>query len=126
MSNGQKPLIEFKNIGIKFQNDYVFKNVNLSVYEGEKVLIYGKSGIGKSLLFKMLLGFVVPTEGTIHFDQVPLDSNTVWDIRQKMAYISQEVSIGTGQVEENLKAVFSYKANNEIEFAREKLCSLLA
>ena len=53
-------LIEFKNFSFKYnsQKDYTLKNINLTIYEGEKILILGESGCGKSTLCNTLNGLV--------------------------------------------------------------------
>ena len=56
----KKKLIEFKNFGFKYdsQQNYTLKNINLDIYEGEKVLILGESGCGKSTLCNAINGLV--------------------------------------------------------------------
>ncbi len=56
----KKKLIEFKNFGFKYdsQQNYTLKNINLDIYEGEKVLILGESGCGKSTLCNSINGLV--------------------------------------------------------------------
>ena len=56
----KKKLIEFKNFGFKYdsQQNYTLKNINLDIYEGEKVLIVGPSGSGKSTLAHCINGLV--------------------------------------------------------------------
>ena len=117
-------VIEFKDVSIKFNDDYIFRNLNLSVNREDKVLIYGRSGIGKSVLLKMLLGFVMPTEGSIYFEGQPVDSKNVWNLRRKVAYVSQDVDIGSGTVEEMIRRVFSFKANAHLEYSKTKLAGL--
>lgn len=56
----KKKLIEFKNFSFKYdsQQNYTLKNINLDIYEGEKVLILGESGCGKSTLCNAINGLV--------------------------------------------------------------------
>lgn len=56
----KKKLIEFTNFSFKYdsQKDYTLKNINLTIYEGEKILILGESGSGKSTLCNALNGLV--------------------------------------------------------------------
>ncbi len=56
----KKKLIEFTNFSFKYdsQKDYTLKNINLTIYEGEKILILGESGCGKSTLCNALNGLV--------------------------------------------------------------------
>jgi putative ABC transport system ATP-binding protein len=50
------PLIKYENISLSFDNKTVLKNFSLNISEGEKVLLRGKSGSGKSSLLRVLLG----------------------------------------------------------------------
>lgn len=60
-------LISLKNINFKYDkdSDYVLKNINLSIKNGEKIAIVGINGSGKSTLAKLIQGLYVPTKGTI-------------------------------------------------------------
>lgn len=57
--------IELINIGKKFKNNEVLKNINLTIYGGEIFGLYGRNGSGKSLLLKIIAGFVNPTSGKV-------------------------------------------------------------
>lgn len=60
-----KTLIEMKNVSKVFGRRVVLKDVSLAVREGETVGIVGENGSGKSVLFKMLCGFVQPDQGSV-------------------------------------------------------------
>ncbi|MCF0108963.1 MAG: ATP-binding cassette domain-containing protein, partial [Erysipelotrichaceae bacterium] len=55
-----KTVIEFKNFGFKYktQNEPTLYDINLSIAEGEKVLILGGSGCGKSTLANCINGLI--------------------------------------------------------------------
>lgn len=55
-----KPIIEFKDFSFKYksQADYTLKDINLTIYEGEKVLLLGPSGCGKSTLSHCINGLI--------------------------------------------------------------------
>ncbi|MGD8780350.1 MAG: ATP-binding cassette domain-containing protein [Ignavibacteria bacterium] len=76
----ESPLLECRNIS-KFFNKKgnitsVLNNVNLSVNEGETILIQGKSGAGKSVLLSLIAGLDKPTSGEIYFRNQLLHSLT--------------------------------------------------
>jgi phospholipid/cholesterol/gamma-HCH transport system ATP-binding protein len=56
---------EFRNVSISFGENAVLKNVSFFVDEGETAVIMGRSGVGKSVSLKLLLGFLEPDEGRI-------------------------------------------------------------
>ena len=58
-------IIEINNLQISFANQEVLKNVSLQLFEGENLVVLGKSGSGKSVLIKCLVGLLTPDKGTI-------------------------------------------------------------
>ena len=61
------PLIEFNHVFKRFGDNAVLKGVDLSIYQGQVTAIIGKSGIGKSVLLKHIIGLLEPDEGEIRF-----------------------------------------------------------
>jgi len=117
-------LIEFINVAKKFQGKYVLRNFNLKVPEGSKTLIYGKSGIGKTTIFRLLLGFIKPDEGQLLYKNEQLNEKNIWDLRRDCAYIGQELDIADGTVREIVNDILSYKINHELLFEELKLIEL--
>lgn len=70
------PLIEFNNICKSFGQNEVLRGINLSVYKGEITTIIGKSGEGKSVLLKHIVGLITPDSGSILFNGKPLSGRT--------------------------------------------------
>lgn len=59
-------MIKFNNVSLKYNNaKYALKDINLKINEGEFVFIVGKTGAGKSTVFKLLTRELVPTSGSI-------------------------------------------------------------
>lgn len=117
-------LIQFKNINLSFDDKRVFKNFNLSVKEGEKVLLKAPSGKGKSTLFKLLLGFQKSDEGDILFKGKKLEKNTLKYFRRNIAYVSQDVDLRNEKVWNLIVEIFSYKHNTHIKINKEKLLEI--
>jgi phospholipid/cholesterol/gamma-HCH transport system ATP-binding protein len=67
------PLIEFKNVTKRFNEKTVLDEVNLSIYENQITTIIGKSGTGKSVLLKHIIGLLKPDEGAIVFQGKPVN-----------------------------------------------------
>jgi phospholipid/cholesterol/gamma-HCH transport system ATP-binding protein len=76
-----EPLIEFKNVTKRFGSRTILDQVNLKIYEGEITTIIGKSGSGKSVLLKHLIGLLKPEEGSVLFRGKPLETmrRKQWD-----------------------------------------------
>ena len=68
-----EPLIEFKNVTKRFGERTILDRVNLEVRDGHTTTIIGKSGTGKSVLLKHMVGLLSPTEGKILFKGKPVD-----------------------------------------------------
>ena len=118
-------MIQLQNVSLKFDKQELFNNLSVEVPAGGRLLILGGSGTGKTTLLRLLLGFVMPDRGNVIIDGQKLSLVNVWKVRQKMAYVSQEMQIGRGNTERFIKEVFSYKNNRNISYDRSKLVSLL-
>ena len=60
-----KSIIEILNLSKNFDKKNILKNINLKITKGESLVIIGKSGSGKSLLMKCVLGILKPSQGEI-------------------------------------------------------------
>ena len=61
----RQPVLELKNITKSFGDNHVLKGFNLQLFEGENLTIMGKSGSGKSVMLKCLVGLIKPDGGSI-------------------------------------------------------------
>ncbi len=68
--------INIENLHKSFGEKSVLRGVNLSVDKGEILCIIGKSGTGKSVILKHLVGIIEPDEGNIIVDSVVMTGNT--------------------------------------------------
>jgi putative ABC transport system ATP-binding protein len=118
-------MITFENIDLIFDDKKIFSDFSLEIARGEKVVFLGKSGLGKSSLFALLLGFARPQRGRVLFNGVPVDEHTVWDVRQKVSFVDQDVSIGDRKVSDWFAFVAGIKANQALDFSEEKLHELM-
>lgn len=64
-NNSKKVVLELKNITKSFGDTQVLKGFNLKLFEGENLTIMGKSGSGKSVMVKCLVGLIQPDGGSI-------------------------------------------------------------
>lgn len=64
-----RPSIELKNVDFKYpeSEEFIFKNINLSINKGEFIAIVGENGSGKSTLTKLIQGLYIPTNGNVEF-----------------------------------------------------------
>lgn len=73
--DNDKILIKFDAVAKIYKGNFpALENINLEIREGEFVSIVGPSGAGKSTLLKLIYAEEMPTQGTVFFDEKPLDS----------------------------------------------------
>ena len=88
----ETPLIEFRNVRKCFGDRTILDDVNAQIYEGDVTTIIGKSGGGKSVFLKHIIGLLSPTEGSILFHGRSVDemSSREWEaFRSQFSYCFQ-------------------------------------
>ena len=75
-------MIEVRDLHISFGHKEVLKGVNATFNPGECSLIIGKSGVGKTVLMKCVIGLLEPTKGRVLYDGVELHSLSAKETRQ--------------------------------------------
>lgn len=88
----RKKVVEITNLKKSFGNQVILKDVTLSLYEGENLVVLGKSGTGKSVLIKCLVGLLPTDSGTISvFDEnmTAASGKELASIREKMGFLFQ-------------------------------------
>jgi phospholipid/cholesterol/gamma-HCH transport system ATP-binding protein len=91
-----QPLIEFKDAAKQFGRQSVLSGVNLSIYSGEITTIIGKSGVGKSVLLKHMIGLMEPDKGQVLFNGRPLNGLKTIErkaVMRKFSYMFQEAAL---------------------------------
>jgi ATP-binding cassette subfamily B protein len=96
--------IKFENITFKYddRNINVLDDVSFLVKKGEKVLIMGKSGEGKSTILGLLAGLLIPQSGIIYINNIPINEIDICSLRELIGYVPQEPSLFTGTIKENV------------------------
>lgn len=87
------PFIQLVDIKITFDGNEVLKGINLSVYKGENLFIIGKSGTGKSVLLKTIIGLVKQDSGEKLINGKPmksLSSNERSSFYRSLSYMFQD------------------------------------
>ncbi|KAA8623420.1 Leptomycin B resistance protein pmd1 [Pyrenophora tritici-repentis] len=82
----------------------VLRGVSLSAQPGQFIALVGASGSGKSTVMQMLERFYDPTSGSVLVDGVELKDYNLQDYRSQLAIVSQETTLYTGTIRENILA----------------------
>lgn len=88
----EEPLIVFKNVSIAFGDHVVLENVSFSVNRGQTLCILGRSGVGKSVSLRLLMGFLKPDSGSIWVEGqeiTNLDEEGLRAIRRRVTMVFQ-------------------------------------
>ncbi len=86
------PLIRFKGVWKTFGPKMVYRGLDLEIYRGEVLTIVGGSGVGKSVMLKMLIGLLKADRGSITFDGqeiTKLSEDQLSFVRQRIAMLFQ-------------------------------------
>jgi phospholipid/cholesterol/gamma-HCH transport system ATP-binding protein len=91
-SKNDKPVIEIKNLKKGFTGQEVITNVSLQLFDGENLVVLGKSGSGKSVLIQCIVRLLNPDEGTINVlgeNVLTLNSEGLRELRKKIGFLFQ-------------------------------------
>lgn len=105
--NSQESVLEIFNIGKKYKNRAVLKNVSLYVKRGEAVGLLGPNGAGKTTCFYCVTGLITPDYGDVHINGQDITNMPMYRrARMGIGYLPQEASIFRSlTVEDNIKAI---------------------
>ena len=105
--NIKVPVIEINNLYKSFGNQEVLKNLSFNLYDGENLIVLGKSGSGKSVLIKCIVGLLRSDSGTIKVfdrDVTSLTIKKLDEIRQNIGFLFQSGALYDSMtVKENLE-----------------------
>lgn len=126
-------MIEIFNLHKSFGDNKVLRGVNLTIEDGETNVIIGKSGSGKSVLLKHIVGLLFPDEGYVKVAGDIIDNSDpkkLYMIRRKFGYLFQGAALFDSMtVGENIALPLvenDYKlSNKELEYKIEKMLDLV-
>ena len=95
--------IEFKNIDFRYgTRQLVLKNISMSIKQGDKIALVGESGSGKTTLVKLLMNFYPWEKGDILINEYNIKDINIDRLRERIAYISQDIFLFSGTIQDNL------------------------
>ncbi|WP_051282283.1 type I secretion system permease/ATPase [Azovibrio restrictus] len=113
--------IEFRDVEFAYPEQQVaaLKGVSFRIKAGEKVVVIGRVGSGKTTLQKLLLGLYQPTGGAVSIDGVDLRQLDPADLRRNVGYVSQDVVLFYGTLRDNIAIGAPYADDSAIVAAAE-------
>ena len=106
-------MIRFDNVTVSNGNMSIIRDVSFEVSACERVVLYGKSGSGKSTVLTTIVGAHVPSSGTVYFDEEAVSRRNIDKVRQTVSFIGQEPLLGSEKTRDALLLPFSYKAHRD-------------
>lgn len=97
--------LRFDNVSFAYpsrKDVQVLDKVSFKVNQSQTLAIAGPSGAGKSTMASLILRFHDPDNGTIYFDDQPADNFDLYELRQELAIVPQEVFLFGGTIKENI------------------------
>src|SRR3982751_5977665 len=103
-------MIEVRDLKKSFGSHRILDGVSLHIEKGESVVIIGRSGGGKSVLLKHLIGLLTPDAGQVLIDGediVPMDERQLLRVRHKFGMLFQSAALfDSMSVAENIAFAF--------------------
>ena len=126
--NTEKPLVSpikqwtISNLSFRYGNgDLLLHNISFSFNQGDKIAIVGKSGSGKTTLAKLFARLYTPENGEILIDGTPLDDYSIRSIRDSIVYVSNNTSLFSGTIYDNLRIGNPNASEEEIQHLCETI-----
>lgn len=94
--------IEYKDVFFKRGERTILDGISFTIDPGEKVLIKGRSGEGKTTLVNLLFGYIKQDSGRIEISGRDVEKYSLKALRENIGYMSQDVMLFKGTLEENI------------------------
>jgi phospholipid/cholesterol/gamma-HCH transport system ATP-binding protein len=122
-------MIEVRNLRKSFGTNCILDGITFQIEKGESLVIIGRSGGGKSVLLKHLIGLLQPDAGEVLIDGeniVPMDERQLLQVRQKFGMVFQQAALFDSMtVEENVGFALLRERAMPEDKVKEKVCEML-
>lgn len=109
--------IDYKNVSFKYAEDYVLRNINLTISKGKSIALVGQSGSGKSTLVDLLPRFYDIEEGEITIDTIPIKELSISNLRHLMGNVNQESILFNDTIFNNIAFGYEKATPEQVENA---------
>jgi len=108
--------VELQNVSKSYQQKQVLKSLSLQIKAGEKIALTGESGIGKTTVFNLLLGFEPASSGQVLINAAPAsEQNTIKNI----AWAGQQTNVFYASIKDNISLLNPAFSEQQITLAAE-------
>ena len=94
--------IQFDHVWFKYENDWILRDINLTIEKGKTIALVGQSGSGKSTMVDLIPRFYDVNEGAITIDGVNVKNMTLFDLRSYMGNVNQEAILFNDTIYNNI------------------------
>ncbi|NPD87839.1 MAG: ABC transporter ATP-binding protein [Asgard group archaeon] len=95
--------IQYRNVSFEYElGRAILNNISVSIHTGQKVVILGGTGSGKSTFVNLLSRFYDPNEGTIQIDDIDLKKYKLKAMRKQIGLVLQETYLFNATIKENI------------------------
>lgn len=109
--------IEFRNVGFKYDDTDILKNINLKIEKGKTVALVGSSGAGKSTLADLVPRFHDASSGEILVDGINIKDYSLQSLRSQISIVTQEPILFNDTIANNIALGMNNASQAEIEQA---------
>ena len=109
--------IEFKNVSFKYAEQWVLKDINLTIPKGKTIALVGQSGSGKSTLVDLIPRYYDVQEGEVLIDSINVKDLGIHDLRQLIGNVNQEAILFNDSFRNNISFGVDNATDDEIEEA---------
>ncbi len=108
--------IHFQDVSFTYPHTEIeaLKHFNLRVHQGEKVLLLGKTGTGKTTIAQILLRFYEPDNGKVLIANKELKAFSLHSLREQISYVPQDVFLFSDTVHNNISFGLKERATAEM------------
>jgi ATP-binding cassette, subfamily B, multidrug efflux pump len=111
--------IEFRNVGVVYDRNWVFRNVSFTVKKGSTTAIVGPTGGGKSTLLSLVPRILDPDEGVVLIDGVDVRRIPLDTLRRAVGYVPQETFLFSATLRDNAVFGIDHPSEERLEEALE-------
>ena len=97
-----KAFVELKNVTFGYDDRIILDHINIQVQKGEQVTLSGRTGAGKSTIFKLLLGLYEPQDGQVLIKGIPAGDIPESKKRKLFGYVEQSFHMVPGTVKDQI------------------------